>query len=376
VDLESFLESAAGLLAIESTAEHPDGLAEALEFVVNFAGGDFMAERFACGGKPSSLLYHGSHHWTHHEHGQWRPHYGVILNAHLDVVPAPKDHFHPRRNGIRLYARGAQDMKVSGLVMALVFRDLAGRLPYALGLQLVTDEETGGDNGTSHQLEQGVTTEFAILGESSGLGICTESKGVANAILRSGGRSAHGAYPWLGDNAVLKLHRSIGRILEKYPVPDADAWRTTVNVAKVSAPNMAFNQVPAAAEAWLDIRFPAGDPDLDGKTEAEVAAYLAAFCEPGVTPEVLRTDSSAHADTASPAVTALQAAARRQGYGGEFLRRHGTGDSRFYRQHGMNAVSFGIGGAGQHGPAEYADITTIVPYYEALSDFLKSYRTS
>jgi succinyl-diaminopimelate desuccinylase len=370
VDLETFLDDARELLAIESTADHPDGLAAALEFVVGFTGGDFMTERFASGGKPSALLYHGAHH----EHGQWRPRYGVILNAHLDVIPAPKDQFHLRRDDARLYARGAQDMKVSGLVMALVFRELAGQLPYALGLQLVTDEETGGYDGTRHQLELGVTTEFAILGESSGLGISTESKGIANVILRATGRSAHGAYPWLGDNAVLKLQRSLGRILDRYPVPDAEAWRTTVNVARVTSPNTAFNQVPATAEAWLDIRFPAGDPDLDGKTDAEVAAYLAGFCEPGVTAEVQRMDSPAHADVTSPAVTALQAAARRQGYHGGFLRKHGTGDSRFYRQHGMNAVSFGIGGAGQHGPDEYADITTIAPYYEALSDFLRTFR--
>jgi len=37
---------------------------------VDFAGGDVMAERFASGGKPSTLLYHKAHH----EHGQWQPH--------------------------------------------------------------------------------------------------------------------------------------------------------------------------------------------------------------------------------------------------------------------------------------------------------------
>lgn len=29
-----------------------------------------------------------------------------------------------------------------------------------------------------------------------------------------------------------------------------------------------------------------------------------------------------------------------------------------------------MGGAGQHGPEEYADVTTIVPYYHALTEFL------
>ena len=50
--------------------------------------------------------------------------------------------------------------------------------------------------------------------------------------------------------------------------------------------NQARNQVPADAEALLDIRFPPGDPDLAGRTVAEVTAYLEGFCEPGVTPVI------------------------------------------------------------------------------------------
>jgi succinyl-diaminopimelate desuccinylase len=367
VELESFLNSASELLAIPSTAQRPDDLHRALDYVLAYAaarsGGGLTVERFTSGGRPSALVYEG----------ETRPEFGVILNGHLDVVPAPDEQFCPRRDGGRLYARGAQDMKVSALAMAAVFRDLAGGLPYPLGLQLVTDEETGGYDGTSHQLDQGVTAAFAILGESSGLDITIESKGIANVVLAADGRNAHGAYPWLGENALLRLHGTIDRLLGKYPVPDAEAWRTTVNLARITTPNVAFNQVPAAAEAWLDIRFPAGDPDLDGKDEAEFTAYLTGFCEPGVTAAIRRLDSPAHTDTGRPEVAELRDAARRQGYEGGFLRKHGTGDARFYRARGMNAVSFGIGGQGQHGPAEYADISTIVPYYNALSDFLKAF---
>jgi succinyl-diaminopimelate desuccinylase len=135
VNLESFLDSAAGLLAIESTAQRPDMLRAALDFVLGFAGPGFTAERFQSGGKPSALVYP--------ERGGaagGRPEFGVILNGHLDVVPAPPDQFRPVRAGQRLYARGAQDMKVSGLVLTLVFRELARDLPYPLGLQLVTDD--------------------------------------------------------------------------------------------------------------------------------------------------------------------------------------------------------------------------------------------
>jgi succinyl-diaminopimelate desuccinylase len=366
VELESFLTDVRGLLAIPSTADRLAATRRALDFVLDYVtaggAGNFTVERFTSDGRRSALVYPG---------GQRPESFRVILNGHLDVVPAPDDQFRPRIDGGRLYARGAMDMKVSALLMARVFRELAPSLPYPAGLQLVTDEETGGYDGTRYQLGQGVTARFAITGESTGLDITTESKGMANVVLSAAGRNAHGAYPWLGDNALLKLTATIGRILRAYPVPDAEAWRTTVNVARIETPNTAYNQVPAAALAMLNIRFPAGDPDFDGATAEGIEEHLAGFCAPGVTAQVRRTDSPAHADTGSPEIAALQAAARAQGYGGGFLRRHGTGDARFYRTRGINAVSFGIGGEGQHGPREYGDISSFIPYYEALADFLK-----
>jgi succinyl-diaminopimelate desuccinylase len=130
----------------------------------------------------------------------------------------------------------------------------------------------------------------------------------------------------------VKLHRTLDRLLVAYPVPDEEAWRTTVSLARISTPNQARNQIPAQAEAWLDIRFPAGG---------------------------------------SPDIAALRRAVRDQGYSAEFLRKHGSGDSRFYGERGVNSVAFGTGGAGQHGPGEYVDIATIAPYYRALKTFLR-----
>jgi succinyl-diaminopimelate desuccinylase len=60
--------------------------------------------------------------------------------------------------------------------------------------------------------------------------------------------------------------------------------------------------------------------------------------------------------------------------GGEFLRKHGAGDGRFYGERGIPAVAFGVGGGGggggQHGPDEFADMSTIQPYLAALRSFL------
>ncbi|HEY6275078.1 MAG TPA: M20 family metallopeptidase [Streptosporangiaceae bacterium] len=361
MDFDLFAGAAAELLAVPSTADRPADLRRALEMVIDFAGPGFTVERFESAGKPSALLYRGAD----------RPGFRIILNAHLDVVPAGPEQFRPRREADRLYARGAQDMKVSALVMAQVFGELAGAVRYPLGLQLVTDEEVGGRDGTLHQLEQGVTGEFVLIGECSGLRLVTDSKGRINARLRASGRGAHGAYPWLGDNALVKLHRSLSHVLAAYPVPAGEAWRTTVNLARIETANQAFNQIPDHAEAWLDIRFPADDPDLNGKTGAEVTAYLAGFCEPGVTPVVDSADPARHADADRPEMRRLRQAITRQGYRPDLLRKHGASDGRFYYQRGIDAVIFGIGGDGQHGPAEYADIPTIAPYYRALTVFLR-----
>ncbi|MEV4098552.1 M20 family metallopeptidase [Streptosporangium saharense] len=365
MDLDSLLVTARRLLAVPSTADRPGDLREALELVLGLvtapgAPEGLTVERFVSNGKPSALVHSGPR----------RPHFRVILNAHLDVVPAPPHQFRPRLDGTRLYGRGAHDMKVSALVEALVFRELAGALPYPVGLQLVTDEEVGGLDGTAHQIDRGVSGDFVVIGEQSGLRVVTDSKGMVTANLRASGRGAHSAYQWLGDNALLKLHHSVGALLERYPVATEEAWRTTVNVARIETPNLARNQVPDEAEAWLDIRFPAGDPDLDGRTEEEVTAHLAAFCAPGVVPVVTHVAPPHHADPRRPEVLGLQRAAREQGYDGGLLRKHGAADGRFYYREGIDAVIFGIGGDGQHGPDEYADITTIEPYRRALRAFL------
>lgn len=348
------------LLGIRSTADRPDDLRRALDFVLDVVGPGFTVERFEAGGKPSALVYTGPR----------RPHFRVIFNAHLDVVPGTDEQFRPRRDGHRLIARGAQDMKLSALVLASVFRDMAARLPYPVGLQLVTDEEVGGRDGTLHQLEQGVTGSFVVIGEHSALRVVTESKGLVTVRLDAVGRAAHSAYQWLGDNALLKVMRAVDRVLTAYPVAAREEWRTTVNVARVRSGNQALNQVPADATAWLDVRFPPEDTDLTGRTGDEIADHFTALCPPGVTASVDHVEPPHRADPDGADVRALRRAARAQGYSGDLLRKHGAADSRFYFQRGIDAVIFGVGGDGQHGPDEYADLTTVEPYRRALTAFL------
>ena len=281
----------------------------------------------------------------------------------------------PRVEGDRLYGRGAHDMKVAALIMADVFAELAPRLDFPIALQLVTDEEVGGLDGTAHQIAQGVRGGFVVIGEQSRLRIVTESRGLAPVRITARGRAAHAAYPWLGENALVTVTEAVGRLLRRHPIPGTEVWRTTVNVARIDTPNRAVNQVPDEASAWLDIRFPAEDTDFAGRTTEQVAAHVREVAGTNdVTVEALGHPH--HADPESLEVGLLRAAARDAGYSGELLAKHGAADGRHYSAVGVDAVIFGPGGDGQHAADEYADLTTLTPYRHALRSFLQALTTA
>ena len=137
-----------------------------------------------------------------------------------------------------------------------------------------------------------------------------------------------------------------------------------MNVARVETPNQAVNQVPAEATAWLDVRFPPS-------TSADaVVGALRELAGEQVTVDVDATGAPHRADPASAEVELLRRAAVTAGGPGTLLRKHGAADGRHYSAHGIDAVIFGPGGDGQHGPAEYVDLRTLGPYREALTTFL------
>ncbi|WP_205650458.1 M20 family metallopeptidase [Actinoplanes solisilvae] len=358
--MDRLVELACELIAVPSTADRPAELRRALDLVLETVGPGFEVRRFESGGKPSALV-----------HPRGAEAFRVVLNAHLDVVPGAPEQFVPRVEGTRLYGRGAQDMKVAALVMAGVFREMAPGLDgenIPIALQLVTDEEVGGLDGTAHQIAQGVRAGFVIVGEQSRLRVVNESRGLAHVKLTANGRAAHAAYPWLGENALVSVVEAVTRLLQRYPVPEHEVWRTTANVARLGTPNRAVNQVPDEASAWVDIRFPAGDGDFAGRTAEQVAAHLTNVT--GAAAEIQALGAPHHADPANPDVVALQHAARQVGYDGKLLAKHGAADGRHYSAVGVDAVIFGPGGDGQHGAHEYVDLTTLTPYREALEAFL------
>src|SRR5581483_5588590 len=262
MDETKFIKVVKDLISIESDAQHPAMLVSAITLVERLIKqyDGISIERFEKNGKRSLLAYYGT----------TRPDtFKLLLNGHVDVVPGKPTQFKPVVGDGTLFGRGAADMKVAAAAMVDVFCRVGKEVSYPLGIQIVTDEEVGGHNGTLHQIEQGVRSKFVLIGEDTPeQSICTDMCGLCWVEVSFHGRRAHSGYAWLGENAILRAHDFIGKLLKIYPPLKKDTWQTTINVSGIHSPNTIYNQVPDSAIVQLDCRYTPNDPHFKDKDSA------------------------------------------------------------------------------------------------------------
>lgn len=359
---DTFLQKAKALLAIESVDSKPEKLQEAIDFVVRMLEEDksITVEHFSRNNKPSLLAYYG----------KTRPEkFKIIFNGHIDVVPGTPEQFRPYVKNGNLYGRGAADMKVAALVMTEVFMKEAKNLPYPVGLQIVTDEEIGGFDGTAYQIEQGVAADFVIAGEDIYEGtICTEMRGFCWVDVEIGGESGHGGYVWRGDNAIVKAQDFTQKLLTHYPIPAEETWATTVNIASFNTPNDVYNRIPDAVTMRLDIRYIPDDPHFADQHTAQ--SFLQNLCpDARIT---FKMFESSHKTPAS-SMYVKQLMQSYQDITGDTMRtikKYGGADVRFYSANGMQAVTFGLPDHNTHSQGEFIPLLWIDRYRKVLSHFL------
>lgn len=366
--VDQLLSAASDLVAITSTADNPAGLRAAYEYMlalVRASGKNITIEEFEQDGRPSFLAYHG----------QVRPaRFDLILNAHVDVVPGHPEQFRPYFKNGRLYGRGAYDMKAAAIVLAQVFCEYVDRAPYALGFQLVTNEEGGGTKGTLYQIQQGVRADLVICGECGRAEgtheIANEAKGVAAVQVLFRGTVAHGAYPWHGDNAAVRAAAFVTSLYSSYPGPTEPTSLTTMTVTGLTSGGVVHNQVPDTATVNVDCRFAPDDTRFDSP---ETIAELFHSIDPEA--EIVRylsTGPPARARADHPLLRTLKAAAEAiEGHEFQMVRRNGASDGRFYTDVGGQAAEFGIAGSNQHADDEYITVEAFEDYLLTMRSFLE-----
>lgn len=357
------------MVAIESIPGNKAALDRALDFITGMiwkACPDATVERFERNGISSLLAYRG----------RQRPEkFHIMLNGHVDVVPGKPGQYKAFVSDGNLYGRGVYDMKAACVVLTSVFCEFVDRVPYPLGLQIVTDEESAGQHGTLYQVEQGVRADFVICGEcgrpTNRYEIANESKGIAIAELAFRGRSAHSAYPWKGDNAILKAAHFIHALHECYPTPNTPSSETTASVTAIAGDSGAHSKLPDYTTIRVVARYTAGDTHFT--TKQHFADFIRSL-EPEV--EILSLPDFAlpiYSNPTNPLLSGLKSAAETvEGAPFEFVRRHGTGDGRFYGAVGNEACEFGIAGEHSHGDTEYIPLSAFRDYLATMRRFFRN----
>lgn len=221
----------------------------------------------------------------------------ILLNGHSDVVPVGDMNrwdFDPFCGEIvdgKLRGRGTSDMKcgLAGLMYAMkLLKKYENELKGEIVLNIVPDEETGGEFGTMWLYENGYFDEgnACIIGEPTSYNNCeVGQKGSLHVTVKSYGIPAHGSIGnYVGDNAILNISklfmeldelRSIKghfeenqrRVLENSKKIAKESLKAenvedaidhvTVNIGTISGGTKS-NVVADYCEAELDIRVPIG----------------------------------------------------------------------------------------------------------------------
>src|ERR1044072_2693329 len=292
------------------------------------------------------------------------------LRGHLDVVPGRPGQFDPQVDGDRLYGRGAYDMKGALAAMLMVTAAMREQDRVRGRLGIVGDEESEeeAERGGDHLVDGGFVGDFGVTGEPTDRQIGVEAKGVLALRLEVSGVAAHGATPWLGDNAVLKAH-DVFRSIESLPFARQSSElfdRPSINLGRILGGD-ALNKVPDRCAIDVDIRYL---PDQD---PAEVLDQVRSLPDAEVTQ--LFTRPPAVVDRNSPFVLGLRggvAAPAPPPTAGERMSvgRDGASDAVSFLRVGVPAVEFGPVGEGHHGPLEWVSVASLVAYQGALERFL------
>ena len=292
----------------------------------------------------------------------------VVLHGHLDVVPGRPGQFDPFVDDDRLYGRGTYDMKGALAAMMVTTAAMRDQDQVRVRLGIVGDEESEeeAERGSDRLVDSGFVGDFAITGEPTNLQIGVEAKGVLAIRLEVSGVAAHGATPWLGDNAVLRAV-DVFRSIESLPFARHSSElfdRPSINLGRILGGD-ALNKVPDRCAIDVDIRYlPDQDPavildQVRGLPDAEVTQL---FTRP---PAVVDRDL--------PYVRALRDAASAH-HDGEPMSvgRDGASDAVSFLRVGVPAVEFGPVGDGHHGPGEWVSISSLLTYRQTLESFLRA----
>jgi acetylornithine deacetylase len=223
----------------------------------------------------------GEHAYVYARFGSDRPR--VLLNAHVDTVPANEGYTSPPhllvRRGDRLYGLGTADIK--GAIAAILEALAAGPITRPVGVLFSGDEEHGGgciraflDSDAARGLEQAIVCEPT----SCRVGVRHRGIGAATVTLEAAGGHSSRVDEMVNPVAVLaRAAVALDDMGIEYRKKGPPGFKgINLNVAALDG-GIAFNVVPTRATLTFSVRQAPGAPldELMAEAERRVRAATA-----------------------------------------------------------------------------------------------------
>ncbi len=304
----------------------------------------------------------------------------ILITPHIDTVPFGTGwKFDPLGGEIyqgRIYGRGASDDKGNAAVGMEAIRSLVEdgvRLKRDVIFAATVDEETGSHKGIRPLLAKGILRpQVALITDSEEFDCVIAQKGLLHCRVQIFGKKAHGAYNWLGVNAIEAAARVINRLqkhqfkFKKHPllVPP------TKNIGTIQGGDK-VNIVADFCEFSLDIRFMPGmtAPRVLQEIKGVIARETKNF-------KVMIDDTQKpyELDPQQPFVKTYLDVCRHMGFKANLKGSQGATVITFFQDYKIPAFSTGWGAHGVvHANDEYVSIKTIYNGACALEAYLKAY---
>ena len=296
----------------------------------------------------------------------------LVLCGHLDTVGTDGmtiPPFEPRREGDRLYGRGAFDMKggvaaVMAAAAGLFAEGLKGRLLVAL----VCDEEHGSIGAEAFAARY--EADGAVITEPTGGELVVTHKGFVWADVVTRGTAAHGSRWDLGESAIARMGSVITAVETLVLIVLRERSAERVGPASMHAAMVegGVGLSTYAPECRLKVERRTLPGERLDEVELEIVETVRA-ADPKAEVTFTFHRSPMVCDLDETVVTALSAAAEAA---------HGTPpilagvgywtDAAIFADAGIPTVLYGPGGEGAHAAVEWVDLPSVIDCARVLMD--------
>ena len=254
----------------------------------------------------------------------------ILLCGHMDTVAG---HIPLRVEKSKIYARGAVDAKgpLAAMVTAAAAVAQEPKFNATIVVASVVEEEAT-SRGIKHLIKNGLSADYAVFGEPSGVGNVTIGyKGNLHLKIISKTETGHSSTPWLYENALEKGFELWRKI--KDSLPPVETQQSTFNavtacLTKVSG-GRANSVIPFESEIHVDLRVPPQftATQVFNNAKKVIEQYEAANPKVEVKVSIEDSNEAFEVDKTSPLVKAISSSIRKVlGKPAKLLRKTGTGD--------------------------------------------------